>query len=239
MHVAMYFGKILEIISYHKSSVIVLENVKNLTSHDDGDTFRTIYSKLEALGYFIKYAVLNTCEITNVPQNRERIYIVCFKTKEMYDVFCLFDDIDKNVLNKSVMEFLEEDILKKYYYDETSAIYSVLNEGVLKTIDTNTVCQYRRYYVRENKAGVCPTLTANMGTGGHNVPIIRQLDGKIRKLTPRECFNLQGFPKEYKLPKISDGKLYSLAGNAVSIHVVQIIADKIVEISFNQNIGNV
>ena len=92
------------------------------------------------------------------------------------------------------------------------------------------IYQYRRYYIRENKNDVCPTLTANMGGGGHNVPII--LDDKgIRKLTPRECFNLQGFPKEYKLPNtLSDSKLYKLSGNAVSIPIIELIIEKIMEI---------
>jgi DNA (cytosine-5)-methyltransferase 1 len=68
-----------------------------------------------------------------------------------------------------------------------------------------------------------------MGSGGHNVPII--LDGKgIRKLTPRECFNLQGFPADYKIPALSSSKLYSLAGNAVSVPVVMLIADKIMDL---------
>ena len=80
--------------------------------------------------------------------------------------------------------------------------------------------------MRENKSGECPTLTANMGTGGHNVPIILD-DFGIRKLTPRECFNFQGFPEDYKLPNMSDSKLYKLAGNAVSVPVVQLIADRI------------
>ena len=61
-----------------------------------------------------------------------------------------------------------------------------------------------------------------MGSGGHNVPLILD-DSGIRKLTPRECFNLQGFPASYKLPKISDSKLYKLAGNAVSIPVIELI----------------
>ena len=70
-----------------------------------------------------------------------------------------------------------------------------------------------------------------MGTGGHNVPII--LDDKgIRKLTPRECFNLQGFPQSYKLPLLSDGKLYSLAGNAVSIPVITLIIERLLEYIF-------
>jgi DNA (cytosine-5)-methyltransferase 1 len=66
-----------------------------------------------------------------------------------------------------------------------------------------------------------------MGGGGHNVPII--LDDKgIRKITPRECFNLQGFPSDYKLPSMSVSKLYSLTGNAVSVPVVKLIANKII-----------
>jgi DNA (cytosine-5)-methyltransferase 1 len=98
---------------------------------------------------------------------------------------------------------------------------------VINHISTNTIYQYRRYYVRENKNNVCPTLTANMGSGGHNVPII--LDDKgIRKLTPRECFNLQGFPIDYKLPLMSTSKLYCLAGNAVSVPVVALIANRLV-----------
>jgi DNA (cytosine-5)-methyltransferase 1 len=68
-----------------------------------------------------------------------------------------------------------------------------------------------------------------MGTGGHNVPIILD-DIGIRKLTPRECFNFQGFPSDYKLPNISDSKLYKLAGNAVSIPVIEIIIKKLLEI---------
>ena len=89
--------------------------------------------------------------------------------------------------------------------------------------------QYRRYYVRENKSNCCPTLTANMGGGGHNVPILLE-DHGIRKLTPRECFNLQGFPQNYILPSnLSDSALYKLAGNAISVPVVELIVDKIAQ----------
>ena len=80
-------------------------------------------------------------------------------------------------------------------------------------------------YVRANKKGVVPTLTANMGRGGHNVPIIKNSKG-IRKLTPKECFLLQGFPEEYKLPdELSDSELYHQAGNSVTVPVVQKIAE--------------
>ena len=93
----------------------------------------------------------------------------------------------------------------------------------------NTVYQLRRVYIRENKNNVCPTLTANMGEGGHNVPLILDNYG-IRKLTPRECLLFQGFPKNYKIPVgMSDSKIYKQAGNAVSVPVIERIANKIVK----------
>ena len=94
-------------------------------------------------------------------------------------------------------------------------------------VKPHTIYQYRRVYVRENKNNECPTLTANMGTGGHNVPLILDKIG-VRKLTPRECFNLQGFPSTYKFPNLSDSNLYKLAGNAVSLPIIKLIVDKLI-----------
>jgi DNA (cytosine-5)-methyltransferase 1 len=219
------FWKILSIIKTNSPEIVILENVKNLQSHDNGNTFKIIIDSLEKLNYHIKYAVLNTCKVTNIPQNRERIYIVCLKDIHLYNKFDFnFDPVE----NKPITDFLDTEIPDKYYYNSSSVIYDELTKNITKHISTNTIYQFRRYYVRENKTSVCPTLTANMGTGGHNVPLL--LDDKgIRKLTPRECFNLQGFPKEYKLPNISTSKLYSLAGNAVSIPVVSLIANRLIE----------
>jgi DNA (cytosine-5)-methyltransferase 1 len=222
------FWKILSILKTHNPEIVILENVKNLQSHDNGNTFKIIKENLEKLGYHVKYQILNTCKITNVPQNRERIYIVCFKD---INIFNKFEFNFPQIENKPITQFLEDNssISDKYYYTNKSSIYDELNKTITKNVNTNTIYQYRRYYVRENKNSVCPTLTANMGTGGHNVPLI--LDDKgIRKLTPRECFNLQGFPLDYKLPFMSDAKLYSLAGNAVSVPVIKLIAEKIVSI---------
>lgn len=223
------FWKILSIIKSNEPEIVILENVKNLQNHDKGNTFKIILKNLENLNYYVKYSVLNTCKITGIPQNRERIYIVCFKNKDKYDNFNFdFEEID----NKPIKSFLEDNIPDKYYYNNNSVIYAELKKNVTKHINTNTIYQYRRYYVRENKNNVCPTLTENMGSGGHNVPII--LDDKgIRKLTPRECFNLQGFPNDYLLPDISTSKLYSLAGNAVSIPVVCLIAKKIIKLFYD------
>jgi DNA (cytosine-5)-methyltransferase 1 len=215
------FWKIMEFLEVHNPKVLIIENVKNLLSHDDGKSFEVVKSNIEKRGYFVKYKVLNTSELTGIPQHRERVYIVCFKEKKHFDSFEFdFPIVEK----KSIKDFLENEVQSKYYYNDTSSTWTLLKDAVKSK---ETVYQYRRVYVRENKSNECPTLTANMGTGGHNVPII--LDNKgIRKLTPRECFNFQGFPKTYKLPQLSDGALYKLAGNAVSVPIVNLLANKIV-----------
>lgn len=215
------FWKILEIIDHHLPKCVILENVKNLLCHDNGNTFKTIKANLEKRGYHIRYKVLNTAKITGIPQHRERIYIVCIKSKELFDKFTLdFPEITKNALSKQ----FENNVPEKYYYNDSSSAWPLLTRDVT---DKNTIYQYRRVYVRENKSQECPTLTANMGGGGHNVPIIKDEKG-IRKLSPRECFNFQGFPSNYKLPKLADSHLYKLAGNAVSLPVVKLIAERLV-----------
>jgi DNA (cytosine-5)-methyltransferase 1 len=215
------FWKILSIIDYHKPRCVILENVKNILSHDNGETFNTIKCNLENKGYYIRYKVLNTADITGIPQHRERIYIVCLKSKNVFDKFSLdFPKIEK----KKTSSFFEDNILSKYYYTDKSSTWTLIKDNVIKK---DTIYQYRRVYVRENKSNECPTLTANMGSGGHNVPIILDVKG-VRKLTPRECFNLQGFPSTYKLPNLCDSNLYKLAGNAVSVPVVNLIANRII-----------
>jgi DNA (cytosine-5)-methyltransferase 1 len=215
------FWKILSIIDYHQPKCVILENVKNLISHDEHKTFNTIKNNLQERGYHICHKVLNTADITSIPHHRERIYIVCIKSKKVFDKFSLdFPKIEK----KKISEFLETDVPSKYYYTDKSTTWELVKNSVVKK---DTMYQYRRVYVRENKSSECPTLTANMGSGGHNVPIL--LDDKgIRKLTPRECFNLQGFPSSYKLPSLSDSNLYKLAGNAVSVPVVKLIANRLI-----------
>ncbi|MCP4481347.1 MAG: DNA cytosine methyltransferase [bacterium] len=213
------FFDIIRILKKRKPKVFLLENVKNLKTHDKGNTLKVIYSELEKLGYKITDKVLNTMEYGNLPQNRERVYIVGFLDKSAFNEFKFPKKIP---LTKTIHDCLEKKVDEKYYYNKKD-LYLKLKDDVVKK---DTVYQWRRKYVRENKNGVCPTLTANMGTGGHNVPII--LDDKgIRKLTPRECSNFQGFPKNYKLPEIADSHLYKQFGNSVSIPVVERIAENI------------
>lgn len=222
------FWKILSIIESHNPECVILENVKNLTSHDKGKTFETIISNINNLGYTCKYKVLDTAKITNTPQHRERIYIVCFKNNTYANQFD-FDFETKTPLNINTL--ICDKIDSKYYYSDAMKCWDLLKENITSE---DTLYQFRRVYVRENKSKLCPTLTANMGTGGHNVPLIKDRKG-IRKLTPRECFNFQGFPSSYVLPSIADSHLYKLAGNAVSVPVVSLIAEKVVQILLNQD----
>lgn len=211
------FMNIVKILKEKKPTGFLLENVKNLKGHDSGKTFKIIEEALTSLGYHVKAQVMNSAEYGNVPQNRERVYIVGFNSKKLIDKF---EFPKPTKLTVTVADILEKDVPEKYYYAK-SALYPKLKETIKKR---DTVYQWRRQYVRENKKGVVPTLTANMGTGGHNVPLI--LDNKgIRKLTPKECLNAQGFPKSYKLPKdLADSKIYKQAGNSVTVTVIEKVA---------------
>lgn len=217
------FFKILEIMKEHKPRIVILENVKNLQSHDKGKTFDRITTEIKQLNYNIKYKILNTCNVSKIPQNRERIYIICFREINDMNKFVFPDNISNN--DKSlIIDIIEHNVDNKYYYNNKLKIWNTVEQNITKHINTNTIYQYRRYYIRENKHNLCPTLTANMGCGGHNVPLIKD-DIGIRKLTPRECFNFQGFPFTYNLTVgISDSGLYKLAGNAVSYPVILQIA---------------
>ena len=216
------FFELIRIIKTKKPIAVFLENVKNLVTHDNGNTMKVIVSSLESLGYHIHYKVMNTSEYGNIPQNRERIYIVAFLSKVVYNNYEFPETIP---LTKTICDIInDEKVADKYYYDSQFNHYDALASGVTKT---TTVYQWRRKYVRENKNNLCPTLTANMGTGGHNVPIVLTSAG-IRKLTPQECFLFQGFPKTFVLPEtLSDYKLWKQAGNSVSVPVVERIAKNI------------
>ena len=205
--------------------IIFLENVKNLVSHDHGRTFEIIKKSLMDNGYHIKYQVLNASEYGNIPQNRERIYVVCFKNEDLMNKFQYPEKIE---LTATIQDMLEDEknIDKKYFYTEKTPFFEQLVEEIK---DAKTLYQWRRQYVRANKSNLCPTLTANMGTGGHNVPLLN-VQGKkntIRKLTPRECFNFQGYPKDFILPNISNASLYKQAGNSVVVPVIKRIAEQI------------
>lgn len=211
------FFEIVRILEDKRPRALLLENVKNLKTHDKGRTFIVIKKFLEDLGYKLHTHVLNSMEYGNIPQNRERIFIAGFLND---DDFKHFKFPQKKKLTVKISDILEEDVKPQYYYAD-KPIYNKLKDHI---VSSDTVYQWRRQYVRENKKGVSPTLTANMGMGGHNVPIILDKKG-IRKLTPRECARIQGFPDSYKFPEhIADSRIYKQIGNSVSVPVLYRIA---------------
>jgi DNA (cytosine-5)-methyltransferase 1 len=209
------FFDIARILDARKPEGFLLENVKNLKSHDGGKTFKIIQETLESLGYHLKTKVLNSMEYGNIPQNRERVYMVGFRNKDYSDKFEFPNPVKLTV---KITDLLEKNVPEKYYYNG-KPLFEKLKVSIK---EEGTVYQWRRQYVRENKSGVCPTLTANMGTGGHNVPLIKDKKG-IRKLTPLECARIQGFPADYKIPKLADSALYKQFGNSVSVPVIEAV----------------
>lgn len=211
------FFEIIKILETKKPDAVFLENVKHLVKHDHGRTFSVIKELLERTGYHVKPAPLNSADYGNVPQNRERIYIVGFRDPKACEAF---EFPSKKPLTKSIEDILDEEVSDKYYYHKGWLHDRIKNSGMKEGL----VYQWRRVYLRESKSGLCCTLTANMGMGGHNVPLVRDNKG-LRRLTPRECARLQGFPDSFKLPDgVVDSRLYKQIGNSVTVSVIERIA---------------
>lgn len=236
-HRGNLFFEIMRLVNEldQKPKVLFLENVKNLKSHDNGNTFSKIANIIqEENGYSFFSSVLNTSDYTKVPQNRERTFIIAFRdeanwrsnptgtlSKKFFDLFPPKKQSKPHLINSYLQK---EEVDEMFFYRQDKYNYTELRKA-MKSKDT--LYQWRRIYVRENKKNLCPTLTANMGTGGHNVPLILTDDG-IRKLTPRECFNFQGYPKSFKLPdELHNSQLYKQAGNSVSVPLVKKLAESI------------
>lgn len=215
-----------------KPEVIFLENVKNLYTHDNGNTYKHIKVALQDNGYYVVEKIMNTCEYGNTPQNRERLYIIGFLDENAKNRFIWPEKIDLTNTIDKVVNWDSENVNKKYFYSENNKCWDLINNNMK---NKHSIYQFRRVYVRENKSKLCPTLTANMGMGGHNVPLIRDNLGNIRKLTPRECLLLQGFPEEFIIPEVlNDSRVYKQAGNSVSVNVIKRIAANILEAIKNE-----
>lgn len=223
------FFEMLRFIDAYKPKALFFENVRYLKTHDKGKAYKTIKEKLEKYGrnYYICDKILDTCEYSELPQRRERFYIVCFKNKKHAEEFEMHGwpkktDTKKRMLFNEIIDATADEI---HYFKNYPWYY----EDAIKEIDDDRAFyQWRRVYCRKNKNGVCPTLTANMGGGGHNVPLIKD-SRDLRRLTPQECLRLQGIDdKSFFFPDdISMGAKYKQVGNAVSVPVVQSIAESI------------
>jgi DNA (cytosine-5)-methyltransferase 1 len=218
---------ILEVFSLMEEArprFVLLENVPGLVSHNKGESFKTLQEFIEGLGYKFKYKVLNANDF-GLFQNRPRIYIVCFRYQDDYNKFSFPTGWEQE--GKLFWDVLEENHPDESLY-QTNMESPSIKKMVEQITKPETVYQYRRFYVRENMSGECPALTANMGTGGHNVPLI--LDGgRVRKLSPRECFRIQGYPDTFILPNLAKSRLYKVAGNTIPVNVVQEILKEIIK----------
>lgn len=222
------FFDVAEIIKKHRPKVLLAENVKNLETHDNGKTFQVIKATLKELGYFVYHKVMDSAKYANIPQHRERIIIVAFNkdTVKDYDKFKFPTEVK---LTKTIHDcLLSNELDDKYFYTDKYSFYNTLKNEMT---NRNTVYQWRRKYCRENKSNLCPTLTANMGTGGHNVPLILTDDNKIRKLTPKECLNFMGYPADFNYPdNVSNCARYTQAGNSVVVPMIERVAEEIIKL---------
>jgi len=212
-----------------KPKILLLENVKNFSSHDNGRTFKRVQTEIQKTGYWFSERnakILNTATYTTIPQNRERIFMVAMSCDHFNcNSFKFPEPLPAGSMRK-VKEFLE--IKRKAppeFYFAPGSQYHPLFKKALDAGDPESVYQLRRSYVRENKTGMCFTLMANMGEGGHNQPVIKDKWG-IRKITPLECARLQGYDDSwFKIPEeISRTQICKQLGNSVTIPLVSILA---------------
>lgn len=220
------FFEFARLVKELKPKVFIYENVKGLTSHDSGKTFEIILNTFNELGYKYYYKILNSKDY-GIPQNRQRIFVVGFKDNNINFEFPI-----KQELKIKVKDLLEKDVEEKYYYKNDHNILNNNINFIRKRKDTS------RGDNREIKSGLCPTLTASMGLGGNNVPVINEKffyeknDGLLRKFTPRECLRLMGFPDDFKIV-LSNMHIYKQVGNSIVVNVLEEIM-KNINISLNK-----
>ena len=217
-----------------KPALVILENVPNLVYGKNGDWFDCIRRTMRRAGYWFREEACwtaNVKDVTDLPQDRERLFMVAasrryfnrnpfsppssIETKKQ----SLADIVDRSQRGANE-SYLAPD--NRYY----KMIAQAMNDG---ESDTN-LYQLRRSYVREKKHGLCPTLTANMGIGGHNVPFLRDNWG-IRRLSVGEVAGLQGFDsRENLFPQIPESEQYRLLGNSVCVELARLVGSVCLEI---------
>ena len=225
------FQDVARICDYHKPKVIFCENVKGLTIHDHGKTFRIIKGTFESLGYKVFTKVLNSKDF-GVPQNRERIYIVCFRDDIAPETFNFPEKSNKEVTIRDILD--KAPIPSKYYLSD---VYM----ATLRAHKARHEAKGNGFgYVIRDLDGIAGTIVCGgMGREGnliidnreHSMIPTTHIKGEInkegiRKMTPREWARLQGFPENFELP-LSDVHLYKQFGNSVTVNVIEAIAKQI------------
>ena len=219
------FFDVARIVKEKKPKVVFMENVKNFATHDGGRTLAVVKATMEELGYTFNARVLNAVDY-GVPQKRERIYMVCFRNDLNISDFGYPEPFE---LTKHVEDYLlsDESLVENLYVERPDMHYNDKedNEYSNKSIRLGTVNkggQGERIY---SIKGIAITLSAYGGgvfakTGGYYI------NGRARKLHPRECARIMGFPDTYKIAQ-SANQAYKQFGNSVVIDVLQLIAEKI------------
>lgn len=217
------FFEIQRVIKAKQPKVILLENVANLIEHNNGKSFERVFLALAEEGYIVRYATLNPKLHVNIPQQRNRVFLVAFldQTQSINFKFPKEVQLDKFVYDVINPNEKHDDI---YYYKPTHYLYSEMIAKVKKKAYIYKIDDYR---IRSYAYKIAPTLTANMGTFPDRVPITMD-DYGIRKLTPYECLSLQGFPHDYKFPKGTTlNQAYKQIGNSVCVPIIEKLAKEI------------
>ena len=213
-------------------SILVFENSPFLMIGDQGLWFEHIRTRLNELGYWFTQnnaITIDTQTHCGLPQKRERLFM--FACHKSHFDFNWFNFNPKKVPLRPIENFLQtEQIHASEYYLGDENKYGKMLTDAAKNLKKNQLLQLRKYYFREIEYGTCPTLTANMGTGGHNVPFLLD-DIGLRRLTERECLNLQGFPASFDFPEgLPKTARYRMIGNAVSPAVSSLIGQEIIKV---------
>lgn len=232
------FLDVARICEFHKPKVIFCENVKGLTIHDKGKTFKIIKKTFEDLGYKVFSQILNSKDF-GVPQNRERIYLVCFRNDIAPEVFNFPEPLKKKTCIKDILE--ENEVSVKYYLS-TAYWDTLLKHKARHAAKGNGF----GYEIRDLDGIAGAIVCGGMGRERNliidkrltNFTPITHIKGEvnklgIRKMTPREWARLQGFPDSFNLV-LADTHLYKQFGNSVSVPVIEEIAKKIKEVLENE-----
>lgn len=208
------FFEIARILEEKKPSIVFLENVSRLKTHDNGDTFKVIVNKLESIGYKVYSKILNSKNF-GLPQNRERIFFVCFLDHSINFDF----PTGKNIKTK-MSDILSEKVNDKYTLSDKMWTSMVSRKERNKKAGKGFGY---RLFNHESLYG--STISARYGKDGSEV-LIEQKDKNPRRLTPEEALKYQGFPKEFEII-VSDTQAYKQFGNSVSVPVIKEIFDNI------------
>ncbi len=225
------FFEVARIAKEKKPKVLFLENVKGITNHDKGKTLQTILNILIDLGYDYVYTTLNAKDY-NIPQNRERWFCVCFR-KDLGMNLKQFKFPNKRVLTATADQCLEKETSENYLISKIcqTNIDKFLKLKNIKPNNLTFAYDIRPSRCQFKQDGTVPCLTAKMGTGGNNIPV---LVNQKRRLTERECLRLMGYPEWFYIEK--GNQAYKQIGNSVVVPIVTEIAKEIIRILKKDNV---